>query len=99
MSTLNRYDLLKKKHVAEQPVLNLGGPGEFDEFGTYPLSVIWNGADVRAYYAGWTRCVSVPFNVAIGCATSTDGGRTRGQCLVIVECRRELGTADSQLHR
>lgn len=73
---LDRCDLFKKKHVAEQPVLNLGGPGEFDEFGTYPFSVIWNGAEVRAYYAGWTRCVSVPFNVAIGCATSTDGGRT-----------------------
>ncbi len=44
----------------------LGGLGEFDEFGTYPVSVIRDGDEVRAYYAGWTRCESVPFNVAIG---------------------------------
>ena len=54
----------------------MGGLGEFDEFGTYPVSVIRNGDEVRAYYAGWTRCESVPFNVAIGMATSRDGGET-----------------------
>ena len=62
--------------VAEQPVLSLGDVGEFDEFGTYPVSVIRDGAEVRAYYGGWTRCESVPFNVAIGVATSSDGGKT-----------------------
>jgi len=31
---------------------------------------------VRAYYAGWTRCESVPFNVAIGMAVSHDNGDT-----------------------
>jgi sucrose-6-phosphate hydrolase SacC (GH32 family) len=54
----------------------LGGLGEFDEFGTYPVSVIRYGDEVRAYYAGWTRCESVPFNVAIGIAASIDGGAT-----------------------
>lgn len=57
-------------------MLSLGGLGEFDEFGTYPVSVIRNLDEVRAYYAGWTRCESVPFNVAIGMATSLDGGET-----------------------
>jgi sucrose-6-phosphate hydrolase SacC (GH32 family) len=56
--------------------LDLGGLGEFDEFGTYPVSVIRSGDEIRAYYAGWTRCESVPFNVAIGMATSSDGGVT-----------------------
>lgn len=73
---LDRADLFKVRHVAERPILNLGGLGEFDEFGTYPVSVIRDGGDVRAYYAGWTRCESVPFNVAIGCAVSRDGGKT-----------------------
>lgn len=73
---LDRADLFKIRAVAEQPILALGGLGEFDEFGTYPVSVIRDGRDVRAYYAGWTRCESVPFNVAIGCATSHDGGKT-----------------------
>ena len=62
--------------VAEQPILKLGGLGEFDEFGTYPVSVARDGDVVRAFYAGWTRCESVPFNVAIGEAVSVDEGRT-----------------------
>jgi hypothetical protein len=73
---LDRADLYKVRSVAERPILNLGGLGEFDEFGTYPVSVIRDGDEVRAYYGGWTRCESVPFNVAIGCATSQDGGMT-----------------------
>jgi sucrose-6-phosphate hydrolase SacC (GH32 family) len=73
---LDRADLFKVCHVAEQPILSLGGLGEFDEFGTYPVSVIRDRGKVRAYYAGWTRCESVPFNVAIGCAVSSDGGKT-----------------------
>ena len=73
---LDRADLFKVRDVAQQPILSLGGLGEFDEFGTYPVSVIEDDEQVRAYYAGWTRCESVPFNVAIGCALSTDGGKT-----------------------
>ena len=73
---LDRADMFKVRHVAEQPILSLGGLGEFDEFGTYPVSVIRDGDEIRAYYAGWTRCESVPFNVAIGCATSCDEGKT-----------------------
>jgi sucrose-6-phosphate hydrolase SacC (GH32 family) len=64
------------RNVAEQPILSLGGFGEFDEFGTYPVSVVRDSNTVRAYYAGWTRCESVPFNVAIGAAVSKDGGKT-----------------------
>lgn len=73
---LDRADLFKVRQVAEQPILSLGGLGEFDEFGTYPVSVARDGELVRAYYAGWTRCESVPFNVAIGSAVSRDGGKT-----------------------
>lgn len=73
---LDRSDLFRVLRVSEQPILSLGGLGEFDEFGTYPVSVIRDGDNVRAYYAGWTRCESVPFNVAIGLAISTDAGQT-----------------------
>lgn len=73
---LERSDLFKIRRVSEQPILALGGLGEFDEFGTYPVSVIRDGGQVRAYYAGWTRCESVPFNVAIGGAVSDDDGVT-----------------------
>jgi hypothetical protein len=62
--------------VGAEPILPLGGLGEFDEFGTYPVSVIRHEGDVFAYYGGWTRCESVPFNVAFGVARSRDGGET-----------------------
>lgn len=73
---LDRGNLMRVLRVAEQPILTLGDLGTFDEFGTYPVSVIRHGDKLRAYYAGWTRCVSVPFNVAIGCAESVDDGQT-----------------------
>ena len=73
---LDRANLFKVRHVSNQPILVLGGIGEFDEFGTYPVSVIRNGDEINAYYAGWTRCESVPFNVAIGMATSSNYGET-----------------------
>ena len=73
---LDRADLFKVREVALEPILPLGGLGEFDEFGIYPVSVIREGDVVRAYYAGWTRCESVPFNTAIGGAISRDGGRS-----------------------
>jgi hypothetical protein len=72
---LDRRDLFKIRALADDPILPLGGTGTFDEFGVYPVSVIRTGSEVRAYYAGWTRCVSVPFNTAIGCAVSHDGGQ------------------------
>jgi len=77
---LDRADLFSVRRVAERPILDLGGVGEFDEFGTYPVSVIRDGGQARAYYAGWTRCESVPFNVAIGVATSIDQGETFTKC-------------------
>lgn len=73
---LDRCDLLNTLRVCERPVLRLGKYGTFDEFGTYPVSVIRDGDDIRAYYAGWTRCESVPFNASIGLAISQDGGET-----------------------
>jgi hypothetical protein len=73
---LDRRDLFRVLNVADNPVLPLGELGMFDEFGTYPFSVIRHGNEVRGYYGGWTRCESVPFNVAIGMAVSTDQGKT-----------------------
>jgi hypothetical protein len=73
---LDRRDLSRVLAVADEPILPLGETGTFDEFGTYPVSVARDGHRIVAYYAGWTRCESVPFNTAIGMAHSDDGGRT-----------------------
>jgi hypothetical protein len=73
---LNRYDLSKIIDVAQNPILELGELGTFDEFGTYPVSVIRKDKEVLAYYGGWTRCESIPFTVAIGAAVSRNGGKS-----------------------
>src|SRR5438552_8708221 len=65
---LDRGDLFRVLSVSSRPIVELGARGTFDEFGTYPTSVIPDGDRIRAYYGGWTRCASVPFDVAIGCA-------------------------------
>jgi predicted GH43/DUF377 family glycosyl hydrolase len=73
---LNRRNLREIVRVSENPLLELGAPGTFDEFGTYFTSVIRKGDDVLAYYVGYTRCESVPFTIAIGAAISHDDGET-----------------------
>lgn len=71
---LDRRDLRKVVGLAKKPVLELGGLGEFDEFGTYPVSFARDGKDIIAIYGGWSRCESVPFNISLGFARSRDGG-------------------------
>ncbi|WP_071467516.1 glycosylase [Polynucleobacter asymbioticus] len=71
---LDRKNLLTVVGICKEPVLRLGGCGTFDEFGTNPVSVIRHEDEVRAYYAGWSRCESVPFNGSIGLAISRDNG-------------------------
>jgi len=73
---LDRKDLFRVLRVADRPILELGKRGCFDEFGTYPVSVIRVANEVWAYYAGWARPASVPFNTAIGFAKSSDNGVT-----------------------
>jgi predicted GH43/DUF377 family glycosyl hydrolase len=69
---LNRENLFEIIDISTQPCLELGKLGTFDEFGTYPCSVIKEGNEALMFYAGWTRCESVPNNVAIGIAKSQD---------------------------
>lgn len=73
---LNKNNFFEILRIAKKPILKLGELGCFDEFGTYPVSVIKFNNEYRVYYAGWTRCFSVPFNVAIGYGVSNDEGET-----------------------
>ena len=73
---LDKNDLTKVINISKQPSLKLGDLGAFDEFGTYPTSVIKDGDDIRVYFGSFTRCESVPFNAAIGVAKSYDNGNT-----------------------
>src|SRR3990167_6551895 len=73
---LNRKNLLEILNFSDKPIFKLGERGTFDEFGTYPASVIRYKDKIIAYYGGWTRCESVPFTVAIGMGISRDNGET-----------------------
>lgn len=69
----DRTDLTKMIRLSENPILELGELGTFDEFGIYPSCVLkWKDL-YYFYYAGWTRRVSTFADVAIGVATSEDG--------------------------
>jgi hypothetical protein len=69
-----RKNIFNIINISEKPILELGDLGTFDQFGIYPVSVIKNDDKYWVYYAGWTRCKSVPFNTAIGLAISLDNG-------------------------
>lgn len=73
---LDKDNLFNILNISKEPILELGTLGTFDEFGTYPVSVIKIEKKYFCYYAGWTRCKSVPYNVAIGIAESTNHGET-----------------------
>lgn len=62
--------------VHEQPLLDLGEAGTFDQFGVMVRGIVAERDHIKMYYAGWNRCIGVPYNHAIGMAISTDGGRT-----------------------
>ena len=73
---LARNDLHRVTRIAADPLLPLGGPGAFDEFGLMPSAVVRHGDAVHLYYTGWSRMASVPYTTAIGLAISHDGGDT-----------------------
>lgn len=60
--------------VASEPVIALGGLGEFDEHGIFPLNVLEHEGNILGFSGGWTRRVSVSVDAAIGLVTSGDGG-------------------------
>lgn len=76
--------------VNTEPLLPLGDPGTFDEFGMTPSAVTRVGDELWLYYTGWQRGQTVSFINGIGVAVSLDEGRTfhrryRGPVLSITE--------------
>ena len=70
---LDKSDFTRIIRISEKPVLELGGIGEFDEFGSMPCTVLKIDNVYYLYYTGWTRSVSTPHKEAIGLAQSRDG--------------------------
>lgn len=74
---LDKQNVSKILSVGNEPILELGGAGEFDEFGSMAGSVVLHEGKFYLYYCGWTRMQSVPYNWAIGLAVSEDGKKFR----------------------
>ena len=58
------------------PLLLPGAPGAFDDAGVTTGCVVDHAGEILLYYSGWTRGVTVPFYFYVGCARSTDRGKT-----------------------
>jgi hypothetical protein len=64
----------KVLRISAGPVVQLGGLGDFDEHGIFPINVLRHQERILAYTCGWSRRVSVSIDMSIGLAISTDGG-------------------------
>ena len=73
---LDRGDPRRVVRVADEPLLDLGPPGTFDDSGTLTNFVMHHQGRVWLYYHGYNRRVVVPWSNAIGLAVSDDGGET-----------------------
>ncbi len=60
--------------IYENPVLEHGEKGEFDEHGVMPQWVGEMDDKVYLLYAGWSRRDSIPYSNWVGIACSEDGG-------------------------
>lgn len=60
--------------VSDQPVLDIGQPGAFDDNGVVPCAVSRTGDEIRLYYAGYQLVRRVRFIAFSGLAVSRDGG-------------------------
>lgn len=70
---IRKDNLFEIINISKEPLFELGALGTFDEHGSMVCSVVNNENKFFAYYVGWSRLDSVPYNCAIGVATSTDG--------------------------
>jgi hypothetical protein len=62
--------------VSEEPALDVGDPGMFDDAGVNPLSVFCWQDRLWMYYVGWQRTWRAPYLLFTGLAYSNDEGRS-----------------------
>lgn len=68
-------DPLRILDVADQPVLELGDLGDFDDCGANPFSVVRFQGRRLMYYQGWQRPSRTPFAAFTGLAVEDEAGR------------------------
>ncbi|WP_025765192.1 hypothetical protein [Dyadobacter tibetensis] len=69
-------DPSKILYIHDKPVLELGGPGEYDETGAMPSWFVnMPNGDIWLYYTGWNRTWN-SYRLSMGLSVSHDGGLT-----------------------
>jgi hypothetical protein len=61
--------------LSQEPIMELGKLGEFDEHGIFPINVFRHTGKVWAYTSGWSRRSSVSIDMSIGLAISENEGQ------------------------
>lgn len=62
--------------ISENPVLDIGRNGCFDDNGVVPISVLRKGDEIYLYYVGFQLGVKVPYYMFGGLAISSDNGES-----------------------
>lgn len=62
--------------ISDEPVLDIGRKGCFDDNGVVPISILREGDEVYLYYIGFQLGVQIPYYMFGGLAISKDGGET-----------------------
>lgn len=73
---LDINDLSTVKYVHNQPVLDVGKLGTFDDSGANVSSLVRHNDEIYMYYIGWNPGTTVPTRNSIGLAVSRDNGLT-----------------------
>jgi hypothetical protein len=63
-------------YIHDEPILNLGKLGCFDESGIMPSCIITHNYKKYFYYVGWNVGASIRYRVSAGLAISNDDGHT-----------------------
>lgn len=72
---LDARDPRRIVHLHSEPVLDIGGPGLFDDSGVNPSCLVSVADRTLLYYIGWQRCEVVPYMLFAGVATETGDNR------------------------
>jgi hypothetical protein len=62
--------------VSEEPVLDVGVPGAFDDNGVSPVTLVQSGDELLLYYVGWQLGVRVRYFLFAGLAVSDPAAQT-----------------------
>ncbi len=73
---LNAANPSEVLNVSNQPALDVGIPGAFDENGVVPCAVVEREGKLYLFYAGYQLGQKIKFYVFSGLAISEDGGQT-----------------------